>query len=346
LGRHDAHITMIATRGRILTPPIISAVCAVAAFFLALGFAAEAQQAKQIPRIGFLGSSSAERDQSRLAAFQQGLRELGYRDGRDITIEQRYAAGAFAKLAELAAELVSLKTDVIVTEGTPAARAAKQATSSVPIVMGNAGDPVGTGLVASLGRPGGNITGLSDFSLDLMTKRFGLLREVIPSASRVGMLLNPGNPTNNLELKAVQAAARTVGMTVVPLEVRGGADLERAYGAIGEAKAAALIVAGDPLLGTHSERILELAMKSRLPGVYPGAGWAASGGLIGFATNFDDLFRRAAAYVDKILRGAKPADLPIEQPTKFELAINLRTAKALGVTIPPSLLLQADQVIE
>jgi len=308
--------------------------------------AAEAQQATNMPRIGFLGSSSAERDKSRLAALQQGLRELGYVDGKDIVIEQRYAAGKLEDLPTLAAELVRLKIDVLVTEGTPAARAAKHATSAIPVVMGNSGDPVGTGLVASLARPGGNITGLSDFSRDLMTKRLELLKEVAPSASRVAVLLNPANPTNPLELQAVQTVAPTLGVTLLPFEAKDADEIDRAFTAMPKARIEALIVAGDPMLGTHHRQIAELAAQSQLPAMCGARVGMEMGCLMSYGTNFDDLYRRVATYVDKILKGAKPADLPVEQPVKFELIINLKTAKELGLTIPPTLLFQADEVIK
>jgi len=219
---------MIATDARIVTPSSIKLASVLAVLLLAAPLAIEAQPAKQIPRIGLLASSSTERDKSRLAAFRQGLRELGYLEGQNIVIEQRYAAGKFEDLPKLAAELVRLNLDVLVTEGTPAARAAKSATSTIPVVMGNAGDPVGTGLVAGLARPGGNITGLSDFSFDLVTKRLELLKEMVPSASHVAVLLNPANPTNPLELRKLQAAAPALRVTLFPFEVSGADDIERA----------------------------------------------------------------------------------------------------------------------
>ena len=330
----------------IVTSLITKLASAVALFLLTAPLVVQAQQAKQVPRIGFLASSSAERDQSRLAAFRRGLRELGYLEGQNIAIDQRYAAGKFEDLQKLAAELVRLKVDVLVTEGTPAARAAKTATNTIPVVMGNAGDPVGTGLVASLSRPGGNITGLSDFSFDLVTKRLELLRTVDPSISHVAVLLNPANPTNPLEFMKLQPAASALGVTLSSFEVRGADDIERAYDAIRKRRRAAVLLAGDAIFGLHREQIVALAAKSRLPTLYPARSHVDSGGLMSYGTNFDDLFHRAAAYVDKILKGAKPADLPIEQPTKYDLIINQKTAKALGLTIPPSLLLRADQVIE
>jgi putative ABC transport system substrate-binding protein len=308
--------------------------------------AAEAQQTRQVPRIGFLASSSAERDTSRLAAFRQGLRELGYLEGQNIAIDQRYASGRYEDLPKLAAELIRLKVDVLVTEGTPAARAAKTATSTIPVVMGNAGDPVGTGLVSSLARPGGNVTGLSDFSFDLVTKRLELLKMADPAISHVAVLLNPLNSTNLLELKKLQSAAPALGVTLLAFEVRRADDIDRAYDAMTRQRRGAVLLAGDAIFGLHRERIVALAANHRLPTLYPARHHVDSGGLMSYATNFDDLFHRAATYVDKVLKGAKPADLPIEQPTKFELIINQKTAKALGLKIPPSLLLQADQVIE
>jgi putative ABC transport system substrate-binding protein len=319
---------------------------ALCALLFAIGFPAAAQQTKKVPRIGFLMSSSAERTKSRRAAFQQGLRELGYLEGKNIAIEQRYAAGKFEMLPELAAELVRLKVDLLVAEGAPAAHAAKNATSVIPIVMGNAADPVGTGLVASLARPGGNITGLSDFNLGVVTKRLELLKEVVPSASRVAVLLNPTNPTNPLQLKEIQAAAPALGATLLPLEAKEPDDIDRAFAAIRKERPGALIVIGDPMLGSNATRIAELAVKSRLPAIYGTQPNVDAGGLMSYGTNFDDLYHRAASYVDKILKGAKPADLPVEQPTKFELVINLKTAKQIGLTIPPNVLARADRVIK
>jgi putative ABC transport system substrate-binding protein len=306
---------------------------------------ADAQQAKKIPRIGFLESGGADRTKSRLAAFQQGLQELGYLEGKNILIEQRHAGGKFERLPELAAELIRLKVDVILAGGAPAAHAAKQVTTTIPIVMGNAADPVGTGLVASLARPGGNITGLSDFFAGVVTKRLELLKEVVPTASRVAVLLNPANPTNPLQLKLIQDIAPALGVTLLPFEARGPEDIDRAFTAMRKERAGALIVMGDPMLGSHPRRIVELAVKSRLPAIYGGRLSVESGGLMSYGTNFEDLYRRAATYVDKILKGTKPADLPVEQPTKFELVINLKAAKQIGLTIPPNVLARADRVI-
>ena len=310
------------------------------------GAMAEAQQAKKIPRIGFLSSRSPDAEKSRLAAFQQGLRDLGYVEGKNILIEQRYAGGKFDRLPDLAAELVRLKVDVLVATGAPASHAAKNATSLIPIVMGNAADPVGIGLVASLARPGGNITGLSDFAEGVITKRLELLKEVVPSASRVGVLLNPVNPTNPLQLKEIHTTAPALGVTLLSLEAKGADDIDRAFTAMRKERAGALIVLGDPMLETHRTRITELAVKSRLPAIGAHRGYMDAGGLMYYGTNFDDLYHRAATYVDKILKGAKPADLPVEQPMKFELIINLTAAKQIGLTIPPNVLARADRVIK
>jgi putative ABC transport system substrate-binding protein len=319
------------------------AICAV---LLVLSFLAEAQQPKKVPRIGFLSSRSADAEKSRLAAFQQGLRGLGYEEGKNILIEQRYAEGNFDRLPELAAELVRLNVDVLVTTGTPAAHAAKDATKTIPIVIGNAGDPVGTGLVASLARPGGNITGLSVMAPELSANRLELLKEIVPRLSRVAVILNPANPVNPPQLKETQAASPASGVTVVSFEVRGPEDIDGAFSTIRKERAGALIVFADPVLNTHQTRITELAAKTRLPAVYSERGYVDAGGLMSYGTNFDDLYRHAAIYVDKILKGAKPADLPVEQPTKFELVINLKAAKQIGLTIPQSVLYRADKVIK
>src|SRR5713226_1611584 len=319
----------------------------VIAFVLVVtGAVAQAQQPKKVPRIGFLAASSAENLKSRLAAFQQGLRELGYVEEKNIVIEYRYAAGNFERLPDLAAELVRLKMDVLVAEGAPAAHAAKNATSVMPIVIGNAADRVGTGLVASLARPGGNITGLSDFNLAVVTKRLELLKEVVPSVSRVAVLLNPANPTNPLQLKEIQAVAPTLGVALLSMDAKEADDIDRAITTIRKERAGALMVIGDPMLGTNAKRIAELAVKGRMPAIYGTSPNVDAGGLMSYGTNFDDLYRRAATYVDKILKGAKPADLPVEQPLKFELVINLKAAKQIGLTIPPNVLVRADKVIK
>jgi len=321
-------------------------VSVVVTLILASFHLAEAQQAKKISRIGYLSGASAERDKSWRAAFQQGLQELGYLEDKNIIIEQRYAVGQFERLPELAAELVRLKVDVLVVTGAPAAHAAKKTTSTIPIVMTNAADPVGTGLVASLAHPGGNVTGLSDFTAGVITKRLELLKDVVPSASRVAVLLNPANPTNPLQLKEIQAVAPALSVTLLPFEAKGPDDIDRAFTTIGKERPGALLVFGDPMLGTHQKQIIELAVKSRLPAIYSTRPNVETGGLMSYGTNFADLFRRAATYVDKILKGSKPADLPVEQPTKFEFVINLKTAKQIGLTIPPNVLVRADKVIK
>ena len=305
----------------------------------------DAQQVKKVARIGFLASSSSERVKSRLAAFQQGLRELGYVEEKNVIIEYRSAEGKFERLPEIASELVRLKVDLLVVEGAPAAHATKNATSVIPIVIGNAADPVGTGLVASLARPGGNITGLSDFNLGVVTKRLELLKEVVPSASRIAVLWNPTNPTNPLQLKETQVAAPGLGVTLLSLEAKGADDIERAFSAIRKERPGALIVIGDPMFGTQQKRITQLTIKSRLPAIYGAPESVDAGGLMSYGTNFADLFRRAATYADKILKGTKPADLPVEQPKKFEFIINLKAAKQIGLIIPPNVLARADRVI-
>jgi putative tryptophan/tyrosine transport system substrate-binding protein len=313
---------------------------------LAAPLGGEAQQAAKIWRIGYLSSSSAERERTRIAAFQQGLRELGYLEGHSVLIEQRYAGGEFERLPDLAAELARLKVDVFVAAGAPATHAARKASSVIPIVMCSVADPVGMGLVASLARPGGSITGLSDFNTGVVAKRLELLREVVPSVSRVAVLLNPTNPSNPPQLKLTQAAAAAMAVTLLAFEAKRAYEIDRAFAAIKTERPGALIVIGDPMLGSHRKRIVELSGQNRLPAIYWVREFSDAGGLMSYGANVDDLWRRAATYVDKILKGAKPADLPIEQPTKFELVINLKTAKALGLTIPPSLLLRADQIIE
>jgi putative tryptophan/tyrosine transport system substrate-binding protein len=322
-------------------------VIALAASWILASFdLVEAQQAAKFPRIGFLASSSGERLESRLAAFRESLRELGYVEGKNIAIELRYASGQFDKLPSLAQELIRLKVDVLVAEGAPAAHAAKNATHAIPIVIGNAADPVGTGLVSSLAHPGGNITGLSDFNLNVVTKRLELIKEVVPSASRVAVLLNPGNPTNPLQLKEIQAAAPALGVKLVPFEAKEPDDIDRAFAGMRNERAAAVLVFGDPMFGSYQKRIVDLAFKNRLPAIYGSSDNMVIGGLMSYGTNFADLYRRAAVYVDKILRGAKPADLPVEQPTKLELVINLKAAKQIGLTIPPNVLARADKVIK
>jgi len=299
--------------------------------------------AAKIARIGFLTSASAEGSESRLAAFQQGLRELGYVEGTHFTVEFRDAGGDPDRLPELAADLVRIKADILVVQGSAAAQAGKQATSGIPIVIGNAADPVGNGLVASLARPGGNVTGLSGFQLGVVTKRLELLNAVVPSASRIAVLWRPSNPSHPLQLNQTRAAAPALGVTVIPLEAEDADDIDRAFAMIRQERSGALIVFG---FGALQRQILELAAQSHLPASYPMRGDVEAGGLMSYGTSLEDLYRRAAAYVDKILKGTKPADLPVEQPRTFECIINLKTAQALGLTIPHHVLLQATEVIE
>jgi putative tryptophan/tyrosine transport system substrate-binding protein len=303
-----------------------------------------AQQAK-LPTIGFLGPSTPSVEGQLLAAFVQRLRELGWVEGRNVAIEIRWAEGHSERYAEIAAELVQLKVDIILTYATPPVLALKRATSVIPIVFALAGDPVGTGLVASLARPGANVTGLSLQSTDMASKRVELLREVVSGFRRLAILANVGNPISVVELSEVQAVARTLGLEVATSEIRRAEDIAPAIEAL-KGQADALYVAGDPLLNTHRIGINTLAVGAKLPTMHIQREFVEAGGLISYGPNFSDLFRRAAEYVDKVLRGAKPADLPVEQPTKFDLVINLTTAKALGLTIPESFLLRADEVIE
>jgi len=304
---------------------------------------AEAQRPSKVPRIGYLSRDSAEGHKSLLAAFQQGLRELGYVDGQNITFEYRYAEGKRHRRSALAVELVRLKVDIIVTGGGGVA-AAKNATSTIPIVMTFSADPVRRGYVASLAHPGGNVTGLSDFHGDLVSKRLELLKEIVPTATRVGVLFRQSSSGSRRMLKDIQAVAPALGMTVLPLAVEGADDFDRAFATIRTERPGGLIQS--VALGRHRRRIVELAAKSRLPAIYTQDQWVAAGGLMSYGSSWPDLFRRAATYVDKILKGAKPADLPVEQPRKFDLVINLKTAKALGLTIPPAVLLQATKVIK
>jgi putative tryptophan/tyrosine transport system substrate-binding protein len=315
---------------------------------LAAPLAAEAQSTRRLYRIGFLGAASPSepRSQRFFEAFRNGLAELGYVEGQNIAIESRWAAGKYERLPGLAAELVRLKMDVIVTAAVPAIRAAKEATSTIPIVMAVVVDPVATGLVASFARPGGNITGLSVRTPELVGKQLEMLREIVPKASRVAVLWNPANPGNPPQLRAAEVAARTLGMRLQLLEARNPREIDSAFAAMTKEGASAVVVLVDVVLIEQRTRIADLAATRRLPAVYGHVDHVGAGGLMAYAPNFFDNYRRAAAYVDKILRGANPGDLPIEQATKFELIINLKTAKALGLTIPPSLLQRADQMIE
>ena len=306
--------------------------------------AARAQQAGKLPTIGYLGTAGASAWAPWTAAFVQRLHELGWIDGRTVAIQYRWAEGRAEHLAEIAGELVRLKVDVIVTGGN-AALAVKQASSVVPIVFALVDDPVGMGLIASLARPGGNVTGLALQSADIAGKRVALLREIVPGLRRLAIMANVEYPMVALEMGQVQAAARTLGVDPVALEIRRAEDIAPAFEAL-NGRADALYIVGDALVITHRVRINTLALIARLPTIQVSREFVEAGGLMSYGPNFPDLFRRAADYVDKILRGAKPGELPVEQPTKFDLVINLTTAKGLGLTIPDTLLARADEVIE
>jgi putative tryptophan/tyrosine transport system substrate-binding protein len=306
---------------------------------------ARAQQAGKLPTIGFLVPGKPSSHGRWVAAFAQRLHELGWIEGRTVAIEYRWAEGRSERFAEIAAEFVGLKVGVIVTGGTEVVIAAKQATSIIPIVFAAAGDPVATGLAESLARPGGNVTGLSNQSADLAGKRLELFREVVPNLSRLAIMANTGSPIAVLEMDEVQEAARTLGLDVAAFEIRRAEDIAPAIAAL-NGRADALYVCADPLVNTNQIRISTLALGERLPTTSAVRENVEAGVLMSYGPNFPDLFRRAADYVDKILRGTKPGDLPIEQPTKFDLVVNLKTAKALGLTIPEAFLLRADEVIE
>jgi putative ABC transport system substrate-binding protein len=319
--------------------------------FLALGtllfgscFWAEAQDQKKIPRIGILAGGSASSDSPRMQAFLGGLRDLGWVEGRNLMIEYRYADGQLDRLNKLAAELVANRVDVIVAQAPAAVRATKRESNATPIVMAHGGDPVAQGFVASLARPGGNVTGISNFSAELSGKRLELLKEAFPKTSRVAVIWNPEAPGPVLGFKELEIAAKVVDVPLESLPVRGPKDFERAFRAARD-RVGGLLVIQDVVTVTHLKQIVKLATEHRLPAIYMEREWAEAGGLMSYGVNQNDLHRRAATYVDRILKGAKPADLPVEQPTKFELIINLKTAKQIGVTIPANVLARADRVI-
>ena len=305
---------------------------------------AHAQQPKKIPRIGWLAVNTAPLSE-RYEAFRRGLRELGYIEGQNIIIEHRNAGGKLERLADAAVELVRLRVDVIVTTGSTGALAAKQATSTVPIVITTGGDPVASGLIASLARPGGNITGLTNIASDLAGKRLELLKETVPKLTRVGVLWNPADPGGTSSLKETEAMAPALGMQVQSLGVRSPKDFETAFKSATGGRTQALIILQTALINAQRTRIVELATKNRLPTMFGEGAHVESGGLMSYAPNSADLFRRAATYVDKILKGTKPADLPVEQPKTFEFIINMKAAKQIGLTIPPNVLVRADRVI-
>jgi putative tryptophan/tyrosine transport system substrate-binding protein len=313
---------------------------------LAVAVIANAQQPKKVARIGFIVPGSHSGFAARVEAFRHGLRELGYIEGKNIEIEYRWAEGKLDRLPELAAELVRINVDVIVTSGDVAIRVAKDKTSVIPIVVSVAGDLVVPGYVSSHARPGGNITGLIDISPELSTKRLELLKETFPKLSRMAILWNAANPVMVLNFKEIERTARAMDLAPDSLEVRNSADFDRILNAPIKGKTYVLIVLQDSLVIAHSKRIVDYAAKHRLPGMYFDSSWVSSGGLMSYGPNYPDLFRRASTYVDKILKGRKPADLPVEQPMKFEFVINLKTAKQIGVTIPPNVLARADRVIK
>ena len=328
--------------------PTIAAIVAVLLLVVA-PLTARAQPAGKVWRIGYLSlTSDSESYKPWLAALRDGLRDLGYVDGENIIIEPRYAAGQVERLSPLAAELVRLKVDVLVTAPAGSALAARSASRTIPIVFIGEPDPVGTALVASLAHPGGNVTGLADAQADLVPKRLELLKQVVPSVTRVGILWSPANPGTAPQVRIAEGAAPTLGLTVLPVAVKGPRrdDLDRAFATIERERLGSLFVIGDSTLGVQRDRLAELSIKHRLPTSASHRRWTEGGLLMSYGTDFVDLFRRSASLVDRILRGAKPADLPVEEPTKFELVINMHTAKALGLAISPSLLSRADRVIE
>src|SRR6266545_234228 len=321
----------------------------VATLVLVFGVAAEAQQPKKVPRIGYLSNNDPATESTRSEAIRLGLRELGHIEGQNIAIEYRYAEGKSDRYPELAAELVRLKVDIIVVAGgVPTVRAAKNATKTLPIVMTGAGfDPVQAGLVESLARPGGNVTGITLLSRELGGKRLELLKEAVPKLARVAVIYDPANPGSVLEVKEIlPVAARALRLTLQPWEVRDANGFEKVFAALNKQRPAGLYVAGGSLMRDHQKRTVDFALKSRLPSLYGSRAAVDAGGLMSYGADEADSYRRVATYVDKILKGAKPADLPVERPTKFELVINLKTAKQIGVTIPQKVLGRADKVIK
>jgi putative tryptophan/tyrosine transport system substrate-binding protein len=319
--------------------------CLLATVLLTTTPRAEAQQPTKVPRIGFLGGGSASANAGRIEAFRQGLRELGYLEGKNLVIEQRWAEGKLDRLPALAAELVRLKVDIIVSAGPTVTRVAKEATVTIPIVMGFDDDPVGSGFVTSLARPGGNITGLSALSPELSGKQLELLKEIVPKLSRVAVVGSSTHPGTVQSIKEMELAAGAFKVQLQNIDVLDPKDLETAFGAASKGNADAVLVLTSVVTNSHRKQIVELAVKNRLPAIYYTAEWVEAGGLMTYGASFTDLFRRAATYVDKILKGAKPGDLPVEQAKKFEFIVNLKAAKQIGLTIPPNVLARADRVI-
>ena len=309
--------------------------------------AAEAQQAGKVYRVGHLSGSGEATSQASINAFREGMRALGYVEGQNWVLDEQYAEGKVERLASLAQELIQRTPDVLLVSTTPGIVAAKAATSTIPIVMVLVADPVGTGIVPSLARPGGNITGVTTIVAELAGKRLEILKEIVPTASRIAVLVNPDNPAARPQMQSAEAAARRLGVELRPvLEVRSAGDLERAFGAAVRARAHGALRMIDPLQSMLRKEMASLAAKHRLPVMYPSRQDVEAGGLVAYGTNLPEQFRQAATFVDKLLRGTKPADLPVEQPTRFELVINMKTAKALGLTIPQSVLVRADEVIK
>jgi putative ABC transport system substrate-binding protein len=307
---------------------------------------AEAQQPPKVARIGYLGLSVPSANVARIEAFRQGLRELGYVEGKNIVIEWRWAEGKADRIPDLATDLVRLKVDVIVTQGPAINRPAKEATSTIPIVMGFDNDPVGNGLVASLARPGGNVTGLSALSPELSGKQLELLKEMVPKLSRVAIFGNTKELANSRSVKEIEIAAGAFSVKPQYVDVKEPKELETAFGAAGKERADAAVILSNGVLNPYRRQVAEFAAKYRLPAIYNAVEWVEAGGLTSYGASIPDLFRRSAVYVDKILKGTKPADLPVEQPVKFEFIINLKAAKQIGLTIPPNVLARADKVIK
>ena len=319
---------------------------AVTGGLLAAPFTAVAQPSAKVYRMGWLAGTASTQEKIEMEALRAGLRELGYVEGKNVVIEYRWAEAKYDRLPELAAELVSLRVDVIVTGGTAATQAAMQATTTIPIVMTATGDPLRTGLVASLARPGGNVTGVTQLGAEIAGKRLQILIDTVPNVSRVAFLQNQANASHKPYFHDLQVAARGLGLTLQSVDVQEPGEFEKVFAAMMRERPNALLVTGDFVHRLRKAWIIDFAAKKRLPAMYQLKEYVEAGGLMSYGTSVRDNYRRAATYVDKILKGAKPADLPIEQPTAFELVINLKTAKALGLTIPPSLLARADQVIE
>jgi len=317
----------------------------VATLVLVLGVVAEAQQPAKVLRLGWLSAGSSSLQSANTEAFRQRLSDLGYVEGKNIEIVYRYAEGKSERLPQLAAELVRLQVAVIVTASTVASKAAKQATTVIPIVVAAAGDLVGEGLAASLARPGGNLTGLTAISPDLSGKRLEILKETVPMASRVAVIWHR-NPNDEKEVKETEIAAKVMGVKLQSLPVQSSDEFQNAFTAMRKERAGALIIIQGPLLGTHRKRLFELAATNRLPSICDAPSWTEEGCLMSYGPNRTEMFRRAADYVDKILKGRKPEDLPVEQPMKFEFIVNLKTAKQIGLTVPPNVLVRADRVIK